>query len=125
MDSKRINRDEIEKEKRSQNREVLSKSAKIRTRELHQNLIYTSKTGNKQTRVNYDILTLQSTNVISNLRLKPNSKNCFYPWCGEGAQSKLDFYWDDDNIDFKKVIIKKYGQGATEVFKNKTVNKIY
>jgi hypothetical protein len=37
MDSiKRINRDEIEKEKRSRNREVLSKSAKIRTRELHQ-----------------------------------------------------------------------------------------
>jgi hypothetical protein len=33
MDSiKRINRDEIEKEKRSRNREVLSKSAKIRTR---------------------------------------------------------------------------------------------
>jgi hypothetical protein len=51
MDSiKRINRDEIERKKAIQNREVLSKSAKIRTRELHQNLIYTSKTGNKQTR---------------------------------------------------------------------------
>jgi ribosomal protein L9 len=56
MDSiKRINRDEIEKEKAIQNREVLSKSEKIRTRELHQNLILHRKTGNKQTRyVNYD-----------------------------------------------------------------------
>jgi hypothetical protein len=49
MDSiKRINRDEIEKEKRSRNREV--KERKDKNERAHQNLIYTSKTGNKQTR---------------------------------------------------------------------------
>jgi hypothetical protein len=40
-------------------------------------------------------------------------------------KAELDFLLGRyDNIDFRKVIIKKYGQGATEVLLNKTVNKM-
>jgi hypothetical protein len=50
MDSiKRINRDEIEKEKAIPKPRSFVKERKDKNEKLHQNLIYT-KTGNKQTR---------------------------------------------------------------------------
>jgi hypothetical protein len=74
---------------------------------------------------NYDILTLQSETAKRHIEfaIKTEFKK-FYPWCGRGVlKAELDFLLGRyDNIDFRKVIIKKYGQGTRSSL-NKTVNK--
>jgi hypothetical protein len=105
----------------------LSKSAKIRTRAAPNLIAHRKLVINKQGMSNYDILTLQSEqpNVISNLRLKPNSK-LFYPWCGRGVlKAELDFLLGRyDNIDFRKELSKNMVRVPLRSSLNKTVNKM-
>jgi hypothetical protein len=81
--------------------------------DLHRKLVI-----NKQGMSNYDILTLQSETAKRHIEfaIKTEFQNCFYPWCGRGAQSRVRFLGRYDNIDFREGNYQKYGQGATEVF---------
>jgi hypothetical protein len=98
----------------------LSKSAKIRTRAAPEFDLHIEKTIiNKQGMSNYDILTLQSETAKRHIEfaIKTEFQNCFIHGGRGVLKAELDFLLGRyDNIDFRKVIIKKYGQGATEVF---------
>jgi dsDNA-specific endonuclease/ATPase MutS2 len=124
MDSiKRINRDEIEKEKaipkpRSFVKERKDKNERAAPEfDLHiEKLVI-----NKQGMSNYDILTLQSETAKRHIEFAIKNripKIVFIHGVGEGVlKAELDFLLGRyDNIDFREGNYQKYGQGATEVF---------
>lgn len=124
MDSiKRINKDEIEKEKaipkpRSFVKERKDKNERAAPEfDLHiEKLVL-----NKQGMSNYDILTLQSETAKRHIEFAIKNripKIVFIHGVGEGVlKAELDFLLGRyDNIDFREGNYQKYGQGATEVF---------
>ena len=124
MDSiKRINKDEIEKEKaipkpRSFVKERKDKNERAAPEfDLHiEKLVL-----NKQGMSNYDILTLQSETAKRHIEFAITNripKIVFIHGVGEGVlKAELDFLLGRyDNIDFREGNYQKYGQGATEVF---------
>jgi dsDNA-specific endonuclease/ATPase MutS2 len=120
---KRINKDEIEKEKaipkpRSFVKERKDKNERAAPEfDLHiEKLVL-----NKQGMSNYDILTLQSETAKRHIEFAIKNripKIVFIHGVGEGVlKAELDFLLGRyDNIDFREGNYQKYGQGATEVF---------
>jgi preprotein translocase subunit YajC len=124
MDSiKRINKDEIEKEKAIPKSRSFVKERKDKNEraapefDLHiEKLVL-----NKQGMSNYDILTLQSETAKRHIEFAIKNripKIVFIHGVGEGVlKAELDFLLGRyDNIDFREGNYQKYGQGATEVF---------
>jgi hypothetical protein len=124
MDSiRRINIDEIEKEKaipkpRSFVKERKDKhEAVVPEFDLHIEKLVPNKRGMS----NYDILTLQADTAKRHIEFAIRNripKIVFIHGVGEGIlKAELDFLLGRyDNIDFQEANYQKYGQGATEVF---------
>jgi hypothetical protein len=124
MDSiKRINVDEIKKEKtipkpRSFVKERKEKQSGIVPEfDLHIEKLVKNKHGMS----NYDILTLQSETAKRHIEFAIKNripKIVFIHGVGEGVlKAELDFLLGRyDNIAFQEANYQKYGQGATEVF---------
>ena len=124
MDSiKRINIDEIKKEKEIPKPRGFVKERKDKHEvsvpefDLHIEKLVPNKRGMS----NYDILTLQSETAKRHIEFAIRNripKIVFIHGVGEGVlKAELDFLLGRyDNIDFKEANYQKYGQGATEVF---------
>ncbi|NGY38045.1 DNA mismatch repair protein MutS [Flavobacterium sp. XN-5] len=124
MDSiRRINRDEIEKEKAIPKPRSFVKERKDKNErqapefDLHIEKLVPNKRGMS----NYDILTLQSETAKRHIEFAINNripKIVFIHGVGEGVlKAELDFLLGRyDNIAFQEGNYQKYGQGATEVF---------
>jgi len=124
MDSiRRINRDEIEKEKAIPKPRSFVKERKDKNErqapefDLHIEKLVSNKRGMS----NYDILTLQSETAKRHIEFAINNripKIVFIHGVGEGVlKAELDFLLGRyDNIAFQEGNYQKYGQGATEVF---------
>ena len=124
MDSiKRINVDEIKKEKEIPKPRSFVKERKDKHEvsvpefDLHIEKLVPNKRGMS----NYDILTLQSETAKRHIEFAIRNripKIVFIHGVGEGVlKAELDFLLGRyDNIDFKEANYQKYGQGATEVF---------
>ena len=124
MDSiKRINRDEIEKEKEIPKARSFVKERKDKNeRQAPEFDLHIEKlVPNKQGMSNYDILTLQSETAKRHIEFAIRNripKIVFIHGVGEGVlKAELDFLLGRyDNIDFQEGNYQKYGLGATEVF---------
>ncbi|MBC5842160.1 Smr/MutS family protein [Flavobacterium sp. F-380] len=124
MDSiKRINVDEIKKEKAIPKPRSFVKERKDKHEvsapefDLHIEKLVPNKRGMS----NYDILTLQSETAKRHIEFAIRNripKIVFIHGVGEGVlKAELDFLLGRyDNIDFKEANYQKYGQGATEVY---------
>ncbi|MEZ7500345.1 DNA mismatch repair protein MutS [Flavobacterium sp. Arc3] len=124
MDSiRRINRDEIEKEKAIPKPRSFVKERKDKNErsapefDLHIEKLVPNKHGMS----NYDILTLQSETAKRHIEFAIRNripKIVFIHGVGEGVlKAELDFLLGRyDNIAFQEGNYQKYGQGATEVF---------
>ncbi len=124
MDSiKRINRDEIEKEKETPKPRSFVKERKDK-REIPApefDLHIEKLVKNKQGMSNYDILTIQSETAKRHIEFAIKNripKIVFIHGVGEGVlKAELDFLLGRyDNIVFQEANYQKYGQGATEVY---------
>ncbi|MBC5838257.1 Smr/MutS family protein [Flavobacterium muglaense] len=124
MDSiKRINVDEIKKEKTIPKPRSFVKERKDKNErsapefDLHIEKLVLNKRGMS----NYDILTLQSETAKRHIEFAIKNripKIVFIHGVGEGVlKAELDFLLGRyDNIDFQEGNYQKYGQGATEVY---------
>ncbi|RVT73456.1 DNA mismatch repair protein MutS [Flavobacterium sufflavum] len=124
MDSiKRINIDEIKKEKTIPKPRSFVKEKKDKHEvgvpefDLHIEKLVKNKNGMS----NYDILTLQAETAQRHIEFAIKNripKIVFIHGVGEGVlKAELDFLLGRyDNIDFQEANYQKYGQGATEVF---------
>jgi hypothetical protein len=124
MDSiKRINIDEIKKEKAVPKPRSFVKEKKEKNEvgvpefDLHIEKLVKNKHGMS----NYDILTLQAETAQRHIEFAIRNripKIVFIHGVGEGVlKAELDFLLGRyDNIDFQEANYQKYGQGATEVF---------
>ena len=124
MDSiKRINIDEIKKEKAIPKPRSFVKERKEKNEvgvpefDLHIEKLVKNKHGMS----NYDILTLQAETAQRHIEFAIRNripKIVFIHGVGEGIlKAELDFLLGRyDNIDFQEANYQKYGQGATEVF---------
>jgi len=124
MDSiRRVNRDEIEKEKAIPKPRSFVKERKDKNErsapefDLHIEKLVPNKHGMS----NYDILTLQSETAKRHIEFAIRNripKIVFIHGVGEGVlKAELDFLLGRyDNIAFQEGNYQKYGQGATEVF---------
>lgn len=124
MDSiRRIDRDEIEKEKAIPKPRSFVKERKDKREvavpefDLHIEKLVKNKHGMS----NYDILTLQSETAKRHIEFAIKNripKIVFIHGVGEGIlKAELDFLLGRyDNIAFQEANYQKYGQGATEVF---------
>ena len=124
MDSiRRVNRDEIEKEKAIPKPRSFVKERKDKNeRSAPEFDLHIEKlVPNKQGMSNYDILTLQSETAQRHIEFAIRNripKIVFIHGVGEGVlKAELDFLLGRyDNIAFQEGNYQKYGQGATEVF---------
>jgi dsDNA-specific endonuclease/ATPase MutS2 len=124
MDSiRRVDRDEIEKEKATPKPRSFVKERKDKNeRSAPEFDLHIEKlVPNKQGMSNYDILTLQSETAKRHIEFAIRNripKIVFIHGVGEGVlKAELDFLLGRyDNIDFQEGNYQKYGQGATEVF---------
>ncbi|SEA98162.1 hypothetical protein SAMN05443667_1148 [Flavobacterium gillisiae] len=124
MDSiRRINRDEIAKEKEIPKPRSFVKERKDKhERSAPEFDLHIEKlVPNKQGMSNYDILTLQSETAKRHIEFAIRNripKIVFIHGVGEGVlKAELDFLLGRyDNIAFQEGNYQKYGQGATEVF---------
>jgi dsDNA-specific endonuclease/ATPase MutS2 len=124
MDSiRRVNRDEIEKEKAIPKPRSFVKERKDKNeRSAPEFDLHIEKlVPNKQGMSNYDILTLQSETAKRHIEFAIRNripKIVFIHGVGEGVlKAELDFLLGRyDNIDFQEGNYQKYGQGATEVY---------
>jgi dsDNA-specific endonuclease/ATPase MutS2 len=124
MDSiRRVDRDEIEKEKAIPKPRSFVKERKDKNeRSAPEFDLHIEKlVPNKQGMSNYDILTLQSETAKRHIEFAIRNripKIVFIHGVGEGVlKAELDFLLGRyDNIDFQEGNYQKYGQGATEVF---------
>ena len=124
MDSiRRVNRDEIEKEKAIPKPRSFVKERKDKNERAAPefDLHIEKLVPNKQGMSNYDILTLQSETAKRHIEFAIKNripKIVFIHGVGEGVlKAELDFLLGRyDNIDFREGNYQKYGQGATEVF---------
>ncbi len=124
MDSiKRINIEEIRKEKAVQKPRSFVKEKKDKQEvgvpefDLHIEKLVKNKHGMS----NYDILTLQAETAQRHIEFAIRNripKIVFIHGVGEGVlKAELDFLLGRyDNIDFQEANYQKYGQGATEVY---------
>lgn len=120
---KRINIDEIKKEKAIPKPRSFVKERKDKNEvgvpefDLHIEKLVKNKHGMS----NYDILTLQAETAQRHIDFAIKNripKIVFIHGVGEGIlKAELDFLLGRyDNIDFQEANYQKYGQGATEVF---------
>ena len=124
MDSiRRVNRDEIAKEKEIPKPMSFVKERKDKhERSAPEFDLHIEKlVPNKQGMSNYDILTLQSETAKRHIEFAIRNripKIVFIHGVGEGVlKAELDFLLGRyDNIAFQEGNYQKYGQGATEVF---------
>jgi dsDNA-specific endonuclease/ATPase MutS2 len=124
MDSiRRVNRDEIEKEKAIPKPRSFVKERKDKNERAAPefDLHIEKLVPNKQGMSNYDILTLQSETAQRHIEFAIRNripKIVFIHGVGEGVlKAELDFLLGRyDNIAFQEGNYQKYGQGATEVF---------
>ncbi|KDN55550.1 Smr/MutS family protein [Flavobacterium seoulense] len=124
MDSiKRINIDEIKKEKAIPKPRSFVKEKKDKREvgvpefDLHIEKLVKNKNGMS----NYEILTLQAETAQRHIEFAIKNripKIVFIHGVGEGVlKAELDFLLGRyDNIDFQEANYQKYGQGATEVY---------